>query len=73
MLSHPDLQLSVIVTSMLYATIGMGMMLFFIALFDKLFKMNLHHELVEDQNVAFGVLIAGVAIGIGIIIAAAIN
>lgn len=73
MLIHPDLQLSVIITSILYAVIGMTLMLSFIAIFDKVFKMNLHHELVEDQNVAFGILIAGVAVGISIIIAAAIN
>ncbi|PAP79772.1 hypothetical protein B1759_13270 [Rubrivirga sp. SAORIC476] len=37
--------------------------------FDKVAGLNLRHELVEDQNVAVGVMLAGAFIGIGIVIA----
>ena len=67
-----DLSLHTIGATLLYAVMGMLLMLIFMAVFDKLFKLNLHKELVEDQNQAFGTLLGGVAIGIAIIIAASI-
>jgi uncharacterized membrane protein YjfL (UPF0719 family) len=42
-------------------------------IFDKITPGSLWKELLEDQNTALGVLMAGVAIAIAIIIAAAIH
>ena len=39
---------------------------------NKLFRLRLHHELVQEHNVAFGIMIAGLAVAIGIIIAGTI-
>ena len=62
----------IILATVLYSLFGVLLMIASIMFFDRVFKLNLHKELVEDQNVAFGVLLAGVAIAISIIIAAAI-
>jgi putative membrane protein len=70
---HPDLTFGPLFATIIYASTGVLLMIIFVVLFDKLFKLNLHQELVKDQNVAFGVLLAGVSIGISIIIAAAIG
>ena len=43
-----------------------------IVIVNYLFKLNLHRELVDEHNTAFGIMIAGLAIAIGIIIAGTI-
>jgi uncharacterized membrane protein YjfL (UPF0719 family) len=68
-----DLAPKIILSSVVYASIGMLLMIAFIAIFDKVFKLQIQKELFKDQNVAFGIVLAGVAIAIAIIIAAAIN
>lgn len=70
--SHPSLQLATIMATIIYSLIGVVVMLLGVTLFDKMFNLDLHKELVEDQNLAFGVLLGGLAIGISVIIAAAI-
>ncbi len=62
-----------LLSTVLYAVIGIVILVVTILVVNKLFKLNLHHELVEEHNVAFGVLIAGVAIAIGVIIAGTIG
>lgn len=71
-IAHPSLELNVIVVTIFYALLGIFLMIVSTVAFDKLFKLDLHKELVEDENIAFGVLFAGVAIAIAIIIAASI-
>jgi len=53
----------------------LGVVLFVVGfmIFDKITPGSLWKELLEDQNTALGVLMAGVAIAIAIIIAAAIH
>ncbi len=62
----------VILATIFYSFLGIILMISALLFFDKAFKLNLHKELVQDQNVAFGVLLAGIAIAISIIIGAAI-
>lgn len=62
----------VIYATVFYSFLGLVLMLLSLAIFDKAFKLQLRKELVEEHNVAFGVLFAGVAIAISIIIAASI-
>lgn len=59
-------------STILYAALGIIILMLSVILFDKVFKLNLHKELVEDQNIAFGILLGGVSIAIAIIIASAI-
>jgi len=62
-----------LVSTILYSVLGIVLLLLTIVVVNKVFKLNLHRELVEEHNVAFGVLIAGVAVAIGIIIAGVIG
>ena len=60
-------------STLLYSVVGIVMLLLAIVVADRLFRLNLRHELVEEHNVAFGILIAGVAVAIGLIIAGTIS
>ena len=70
MLTEPtDLNLTVFLSTLLYGAIGILMCVLGYVAFDKVAGLNLRHELVEDQNVAVGVMLAGAFVGIGIVIA----
>lgn len=62
-----------LLSTLLYSVIGIVLLIVTILVVNKLFRLNLHHELVEEHNVAFGILIAGVAVAIGIIVAGVIG
>ncbi|MFT5127799.1 MAG: putative membrane protein [Rhodothermales bacterium] len=62
-----------ILSTLVYGLIGLSLFVVGYLLFDKLLKLDLRKELVIDQNSAIGVMMAGVFIGIGIIIAAAMR
>ena len=53
----------------------MGVLIFWLAfvVIDKLTPYNLWHEIVEKQNVALGLVVAAMSLGICIIVAAAIH
>ena len=59
----------VVLSTLVYGAIGILMCVLGYVAFDKVAGLNLRHELVEDQNVAVGVMLAGAFIGIGIVIA----
>ncbi len=52
-----------------------GLMIFLLSYyaFEKLAPFDLRKELIEDNNVAVGAMVAGMFVGIGLIIAAAIG
>jgi uncharacterized membrane protein YjfL (UPF0719 family) len=62
----------VIVATVFYAVMGIFLMLICVIFFDKLFNLDLRKELVEEHNTAFGILFAGVAIAMAIIISSSI-
>ncbi|MBD7917813.1 MULTISPECIES: DUF350 domain-containing protein [Cellulomonas] len=62
-----------LLSTVLYSVLGIVLLLVTIVVVNKVFRLNLHRELVEEHNVAFGILIAGVAVAIGIIIAGVIG
>lgn len=64
------LSLEAIISTIVYAAIGFIMMIVFFWVFDKLFRLNIKRELIEDDNPAVGILLAGVALSTAIIIAA---
>jgi putative membrane protein len=59
--------------SILYALIGVLMFWITFLLIDKLTPYDLWQEIVEKQNVALGVVVAAMSLGISIIVAAAIH
>jgi len=61
------------VAAVVFALLGVVLFVVGFIIFDKITPGSLWKELLEDQNTALGVLMAGVAIAIAIIIAAAIH
>ena len=59
--------------SILFALIGVLIFWLCFIIIDKLTPYHLWHELVEKQNLALGVVVAGMCLGISIIVAAAIH
>lgn len=62
-----------IIATLVYALIGIALLIVTIIFVNIVFRLNLHKELVEEHNVAFGVLIAGLAVGISVIVAGTIT
>lgn len=62
-----------ILAAAIFAFLGIGILAVALVIFDKLTPGTLWKELMEDQNVAIAVVLAGVTIGISIIIAAAVH
>ena len=61
------------VSTILYSALGIVLLLVTLVVANKVFRLNLHRELVDEHNVAFGVMIAGLAVAIGLIIAGTIS
>lgn len=59
--------------TVLYALLGVGMMIGFMVFANIFFKLDLRNELVKDNNTGLGVAIAGIAIAIAIIISGTIS
>lgn len=62
-----------VVATIIYAIIGMGFFGVAFALFSLLMPFSVRKEIEEDQNVALGVIIGFLLLGVAIIIAAAIH
>ena len=62
----------VLLTTVLYAVLGVLLLMLFAWLINLIFKLDLRRELIEDQNPGLGLGFAGTAIAIAIIIAATI-
>lgn len=60
------------VTSIFYALAGILLFILAYKVYDLIIPFDLTKELEEDKNIAVGIVIAGMIIGISIIIAAAI-
>ena len=59
--------------SMLFALIGVGVFWISFVIIDKLTPYDLWAELVEKRNMALAVVIAAMALGISIIVAASVH
>lgn len=61
-----------IILSLIYS--GLGILIFILAfvVIDKMTPGSLWKEIIEDQNTALGVMMAGVSVAISIVIAASI-
>lgn len=65
-----DLNGALLLSTVLYGIIGIAMCVLGYFAFDKIAGLDLKRELVEDENLALGVMLAGVFIGIAIVVAA---
>lgn len=61
------------VASVVYALIGVAIFLVAFVLMEKVAPFSLRKELAEDDNVAVGVVLGSIVIGLSIIIASAIG
>lgn len=62
-----------ILAAALFALLGIVIFIVAFIAFDKLTPGTLWREIIEEHNTAMAILVAGVAIGISIIIAAAVH
>lgn len=58
--------------TLVYAFLGILIMLIAISIVNKMFNLNMHRELVKEHNTAFGILFGCMSIAIAIIIASTI-
>lgn len=59
--------------SILYAIIGVAVFWISFLIIDRLTPYRLWEELVEKQNVALGIVVGAMALGVSIIVAAAVH
>ena len=62
-----------VASTVVYGIIGVVLSILGYFAFDRVAGLDLQRELVEDQNIAIGIMLAGVYIGIAIIVSAAIT
>lgn len=73
-MTTPDwLRPDVIGGSILYALIGVAVLWLSFLVIDKITPYNLWKEIVEDKNIALGIVVGAMFIAIGLIVAAAIH
>lgn len=68
-----DFQLTSMLNALVYAVIGIVILIVSFMAWDKITPYNLWKEIVEEQNVALAVLAGLMALGIAIIVAAAVH
>ncbi len=62
-----------IIAAAVFAILGIGILAVALLIFDRITPGTLWKELMDDQNVAVAIVMAGLTIGISIIIAAAVH
>lgn len=67
------LTMDAFISTIVYSVTGIIILILTVLLVNAMFKLNLHRELVKEHNTAFGLVIAGMAIAIAIIIAGTIG
>lgn len=71
--ANSGLTMEAFLATILYTLLGIAILVFSVFVINKAFGFSVKHELVKDNNVAVGVVVAGIAIAIAIIIAATIS
>jgi len=61
-----------VIGTIVYSALGLAVLLIGFKIFDIVTPFSLNREIAEDNNVAAGVVVAGIMIALGIIVAAAI-
>lgn len=62
-----------ILQCLIFSAIGLVMFAVSFVMFEKVIKVSIRKEIVEDQNTSLGIAMAGMMIAIAIIVAAAIS
>jgi putative membrane protein len=62
-----------VVGSIIYALIGVGIFWLCFLIIDKLTPYHLWNEIVEKHNIALGIVVGAMSLGISVIVAAAIH
>ena len=65
-----DLAPLTIVSTIFYGILGIALCVLGYFAFDRIAGLDIQRELVEDQNMAIGIMLAGAFIGIAIVVAA---
>ena len=68
-----QIKLGALISSLFYSFIGVFIFWICFLLIDKLTPYHLWKELIDEHNVALAILLAGIALGICVIVAAAIH
>lgn len=68
-----DLKPIVILSTIIYALIGLAVFAFALFIMDKVTPFSVRKEIEEDQNIALGILMGSIFIALAIIIQAAIR
>ena len=63
----------IVLGSILYAFIGVAVLWLSFIIIDKITPYNLWEEIVEKHNVALGIVVGAMSLGISIIVAAAVH
>lgn len=64
---------NVLINALIFVVLGLVIFAISFFILDKFLPYSVHKEIEEDQNVALGIIIGSMLIGIAIIIAAAIH
>jgi len=64
---------AIIIGSVLYALIGIGILAIFFVILDKLTPYHLWTEIVDKKNVALAIVLGSMCIAVGLIVAAAVH
>ncbi len=67
------IKLDVLLNSLLYSVIGVAIFWFCFIIIDLITPYHLWKEIVEEKNVALGIMVGSIALGICVIIASAIH
>ncbi len=70
--SSVDLNWQSLLSTIVYAVLGVVLLMVFAWIVNSVFRLDLRRELIEDQNIGLGLAFAGTAVAIAIIIAATI-
>ena len=70
--SSVDLNWQSLLSTIVYAVLGVVLLMVFALLVNRIFRLDLRRELIEDQNIGPGLAFAGTAVAIAVIIAATI-
>lgn len=71
--THDNLKMAVVIETILYSLIGIGFFGIAIWLMSIVSPFSIRKEIEEDQNVALGIIMGSVIIGISIILAAVLK
>lgn len=68
----PEMLVANVVAALVFGGLGLLMFLVFFLVLDKLTPYRLWHEILQEHNTALAILVGAIALGMSIIVAAAI-